>query len=71
MATSALLAEEERKYSDSKIIVTILHSQKFNNFTDGTKVMFDESDQSRIDTIFLAGVQIDGEDNIKLVGIGR
>ena len=62
------LAEEERRNSDSKLKVTILHSQKFNNFTDGSRELFDASAQGRIDTFFLGGVQIDGEANINLVG---
>ncbi len=69
--SAALLAEEERKNSDSKLKVTILHSQKFNNFTDGSRELFDASAQGRIDTFFLGGVQIDGEANINLVGTGR
>jgi glutaconate CoA-transferase subunit B len=50
--SAALLAEEERKNSDSKLKVTILHSQKFNNFTDGSRELFDASAQGRIDTFF-------------------
>ena len=30
--SAALLAQEERKNTNSKLQVTILHSQKFNNF---------------------------------------
>ena len=48
-----------------------MHSQKFNNFTDGSRELFDASAQGRIDTFFLGGVQIDGEANINLVGTGR
>ena len=35
--SAALLAQEERKNTNSKLQVTILHSQKFNNFTDGSR----------------------------------
>ena len=69
--SAALLAQEERKNTNSKLQVTILHSQKFNNFTDGSRELFDASAQGRIDTFFLGGVQIDGEANINLVGTGR
>ena len=68
--SAALLAQEERKNTNSKLQVTILHSQKFNNFTDGSRELFDASAQGRIDTFFLGGVQIDGEANINLVGTG-
>ena len=68
--SAALLAEEERKNTNSNLQVTILHSQKFNNFTDGSRELFDASAQGRIDTFFLGGVQIDGEANINLVGTG-
>ena len=68
--SAALLAQEERKNTDCKLQVTILHSQKFNNFTDGSRELFDASAQGRIDTFFLGGVQIDGEANINLVGTG-
>ena len=68
--SAALLAQEERKNTNSKLQVTILHSQKFNNFTDGSRELFDASAQGRIDTFFLSGVQIDGEANINLVGTG-
>ena len=69
--SAALLAQEERKNTNLKLQVTILHSQKFNNFTDGSRELFDASAQGRIDTFFLGGVQIDGEANINLVGTGR
>ena len=68
--SAALLAQEERKNTNSKLQVTILHSQKFNNFTDGSRELFDASAQGRIDTFFLGGVQIDGEANVNLVGTG-
>jgi len=50
--------------------VTILHSNKYNNFTDGARELFDCAAQGRIDTFFLGGVQIDGQANINLVGTG-
>ena len=50
--------------------VTILHSRRHNSFTDGGRELFDAAAQGRIDVFFLGGVQIDGEANINLVGIG-
>ncbi len=69
--SAALLAQEERKKTNSQLKVTILHSLKFNNFTDGSRELFDMAAQGRIDTFFLGGVQIDGEANINLVGTGK
>jgi glutaconate CoA-transferase subunit B len=50
--------------------VTILHSRRHNSFTDGGRELFDAAAQGRIDVFFLGGVQIDGEANINLVGLG-
>ena len=67
---AALLAQEEAKLIDKRLRVTILHSNKYNNFTDGARELFDCAAQGRIDTFFLGGVQIDGKANINLVGTG-
>jgi glutaconate CoA-transferase subunit B len=50
--------------------VTLLHSRRYNRFTDGGRELFDCAGQGRIDRFFLGGVQIDGEANINLVGTG-
>ena len=67
---AALLAKEEAKLINKRLRVTILHSYKYNNFTDGARELFDCAAQGRIDTFFLGGVQIDGQANINLVGTG-
>ena len=67
---AALLAQEEVKLINKRLRVTILHSNKYNNFTDGARELFDCAAQGRIDTFFLGGVQIDGQANINLVGTG-
>ena len=67
---AALLAKEEAKLVNKRLRVTILHSSKYNNFTDGARELFDCAAQGRIDTFFLGGVQIDGQANINLVGTG-
>ena len=67
---AALLVKEEAKIKNNRLRVTILHSNKYNNFTDGARELFDCAAQGRIDTFFLGGVQIDGEANINLVGTG-
>ena len=68
---AALLAKEEAKNFNKRLRVTILHSNKYNNFTDGARELFDCAAQGRIDTFFLGGVQIDGNANINLVGTGK
>ena len=68
---AALLAKEEAKAKNRRLRVTILHSNKYNNFTDGARELFDCAAQGRIDTFFLGGVQIDAQANINLVGIGE
>ena len=68
---AALLAKEEAKNFNKRLRVTILHSNKYNNFTDGARELFDCAAQGRIDTFFLGGVQIDGNANINLVGTGE
>ena len=38
---AALLAKEEAKNFNKRLRVTILHSNKYNNFTDGARELFD------------------------------
>lgn len=65
---AALLAQAEASH---RFDITILHSRRDNRFTDGARELFDAAAQGRIDTFFLGGVQIDGQANINLVGIGE
>ncbi len=67
---AALLAQAESRAEGRRMHVTILHSRRFNPFSDGSRELFDAAAQGRIDSFFLGGVQIDGEANINLVGIG-
>lgn len=68
---AALLAQaESAAESKRRMHVTILHSRRFNPFSDGSRELFDAAAQGRIDSFFLGGVQIDGAANINLVGIG-
>ena len=64
---AALLAQAEAR---QRTHVSILHARRHNPFTDGARELFDAAAQGRIDTFFLGGVQIDGQANINLVGIG-
>ncbi len=64
---AALLAKSE---ATQRMHVSILHSLRHNPFTEGARELFDAAGQGRIDTFFLGGVQIDGQANINLVGIG-
>jgi glutaconate CoA-transferase subunit B len=63
----ALLA---RRQSGNAMRVTVLNSQRHENFTSGGIELFDLAAQGRIDAFFLGGGQIDGEANINLVGSG-
>ena len=65
---AALLAKSEAK---QRMHVSILHSMRHNPFAEGARELFDAAGQGRIDTFFLGGVQIDGQANINLVGIGE
>lgn len=65
-ASAALLA----KALAPDLQVTILGSKRYLKFTDGGRELFDCAAQGRIDAFFLSGVQIDGEANINLVGVG-
>ena len=49
---------------------SLLHSRRYNPFTDGSQELFDCAGQGRIDRFFLGGVQIDGQANINLIGTG-
>jgi len=64
---AALLAQAE---AGTRMHVSILHSRRHNPFADGARELFDAASQGRVDTFFLGGVQIDGQANINLVGIG-
>lgn len=66
-AAAALLHQAR---APGRVHVTILHSRRYNSFTDGGRELFDAAAQGRIDVFFLGGVQIDGEANINLVGLG-
>ena len=69
---AALLAKTEvARREGRRIQVTILHSRRHNHFTEGSRELFDLSAAGRIDSFFLGGVQIDGEANINLVGVGE
>ena len=63
----ALLA---RALSGGTMRVTVLGSQRYNDFTDGARELFDCAAQGRIDAFFLSGGEIDGEANVNLVGTG-
>ena len=65
---AALLAKAE---TDRRMQVTIIHSRRHNPFTAGSRELFDCSAAGRIDSFFLGGVQIDGQANINLIGIGE
>ena len=64
---AALLAKAR---SERPMRVTVLGSEAMNDFTDGARELFDCAAQGRIDAFFLGGVQIDGQANVNLVGLG-
>jgi glutaconate CoA-transferase, subunit B len=66
-AAGALLA---RELSRGNLTVSLLGSERHNNFTDGGTELFDCAAQGRIDAFFLSGVQIDGGGNVNLLGLG-
>ncbi|MBZ0325073.1 MAG: CoA synthetase [Alphaproteobacteria bacterium] len=66
-ACAALLAEAK---APDRFMVTILGSQKYMQFTEGGRELFDYAAQGRMDAFFLGGGQIDGQANVNLVGIG-
>ena len=47
--------------------VSLLQKRSGNPFTEGSRELFDQAGQGRIDVFFLGGAQIDGEANINLV----
>ena len=67
---AALLAKAEKQDGGGRMQVTIIHSRRHNPFTDGSRELFDCAARGLIDSFFLGGVQIDGQANINLVGIG-
>lgn len=64
---AALLAKAR---STRPMRVTVLGSEAMNDFTDGARELFDCAAQGRIDAFFLGGLQIDGQANVNLVGLG-
>jgi len=64
---AALLAQAT---DNPDLRVSIIHGDTNNPFTDGGRELFDCAGQGRIDAFFLGGVQIDGNANINLVGLG-
>ncbi|MEM6622362.1 MAG: CoA-transferase [Pseudomonadota bacterium] len=68
---AALLAKAEKaERKQGRMQVSIIHSRRHNPFTDGARELFDVAARGMIDSFFLGGVQIDGQANINLVGIG-
>ncbi|MEM7742959.1 MAG: CoA-transferase [Pseudomonadota bacterium] len=69
---AALLAKAEKaERKQGRMQVSILHSRQDNPFTAGSRELFDLAARGAIDSFFLGGVQIDGQANINLVGIGE
>lgn len=68
---AALLAKAEKAERGGRMQVSIIHSRKDNPFTEGARELFDVAGRGGIDSFFLGGVQIDGQANINLVGIGE
>jgi glutaconate CoA-transferase, subunit B len=66
-AAGALLA---RELSGGALRVSLLGSQTQNPFTDGGTELFDCAAQGRIDAFFFSGVQIGGNGDINLLGVG-
>ncbi|MGD1926416.1 MAG: CoA-transferase [Paracoccaceae bacterium] len=69
---AALLAKSEKAARNAgRMQVTIIHSRRHNPFTEGSRELFDLAARGGIDSFFLGGVQIDGNANINLVGVGE
>ncbi|MEM9062700.1 MAG: CoA-transferase [Pseudomonadota bacterium] len=69
---AALLAKAEKaERKAGRMQVTIIHSRRHNPFTEGSRELFDLAARGGIDSFFLGGVQIDGQANINLVGVGE
>ena len=69
--SAALMLREETKNTNDALRVSMIGGDANNPFTDGGRELFDCAGQGRIDTFFLGGVQIDGQANINLVGVGE
>ena len=67
---AALLSRAENAEKGRRVQVSILHSRRHNPFTAGSRELFDLAARGAIDSFFLGGVQIDGQANINLVGLG-
>ena len=67
---AALLARARAARAKEFMRVSVLASQRHNDFTDGARELFDCAAQGRIDAFFLGGGQIDGKANVNLVGLG-
>jgi glutaconate CoA-transferase subunit B len=59
------------KLSGHDVRLSLLHLQRGNPFTEGTRELFDLAGQGRIDLFFLGGGQIDGQANLNLIGTGE
>jgi glutaconate CoA-transferase, subunit B len=67
-AAGALLA---RELTGGRMLVSLLGSERQNPFTDGGRELFDCAAQGRIDAFFFSGVQIAGNGDINLLGLGQ
>jgi len=59
-----------RRHEGQELRLSLNESRRANPFTDGSRELFDQAGQGRIDLFFLGGGQIDGAANINLVGTG-
>lgn len=55
------------KQGKPSLRISLLQRRSGNPFTEGSRELFDQAGQGRIDVFFLGGAQIDGEANINLV----
>lgn len=62
-AAGAFLLREKNR----SLRISLLQKRKGNPFTEGSRELFDQAGQGRIDVFFLGGAQIDGAANINLV----
>ncbi len=58
------------KLGGTDVRLSLLHLNRKNPFTEGTRELFDLAGQGRIDLFFLGGGQIDGQANLNLIGTG-
>jgi glutaconate CoA-transferase, subunit B len=56
-----------KQCSSPGLRISLLQKRKGNPFTEGSRELFDQAGQGRIDVFFLGGAQIDGMGNINLV----